>query len=475
MKKKNKKGDSMGKSKKFWAVCITLVTVICLSVILSGCDSFEEALFSQVDLAKEAQIVRADTGQVKNGKTNVVFSQTQTFNTIVLRENADKTTEFKISVKNEGEWQEIYRQDRIDRYRLCSFETTSAQEIEIEILSASGSTKIDSIEVYNVAPKQSAFRVSAYMTTSKKSVQERKNDEGFTGYFNVITDLILIGEINVDENAQIVYAEGEEDFTADVAALREAIGERDVKIYCSIGVKQNSSNKETADFLHKNASLAAQNISAFLQKYNFDGVDYDWEYPENIGQWKAYDKLIILTASMINPLGKNVSVALAPWGAGFSKEAKEKIEYVNVMAYDIFDERGDHASIYETGAKAVKQMMDLGFSKKQIFLGLSFYGRTTNKSGDAWPDYAWDYAQNNASLGKWGNYIPNFEYTTSSNQKEVCGAYLNGFAMNRDKTAYAVAADIGGVMIFRSKCDAPYTYEYSLHRAVEQVLRERIA
>lgn len=40
----------------------------------------------------------------------------------------------------------------------------------------------------------------------------------------------------------------------------------------------------------------------------------------------------------------------------------------------------------------------------------------------------------------------------------------------RDKTAYAEEAGFGGVMIFRAKCDAPYTYEYAIHRGIEEAI-----
>ena len=36
--------------------------------------------------------------------------------------------------------------------------------------------------------------------------------------------------------------------------------------------------------------------------------------------------------------------------------------------------------------------------------------------------------------------------------------------------AYAEETGLGGVMIFRAKCDAPYTYEYSIHRAIQDAI-----
>ena len=43
----------------------------------------------------------------------------------------------------------------------------------------------------------------------------------------------------------------------------------------------------------------------------------------------------------------------------------------------------------------------------------------------------------------------------------------------RDKTATALALGYSGMMVFEVKCDAPYTYQYSLHRAIGEILNQR--
>lgn len=103
------------------------------------------------------------------------------------------------------------------------------------------------------------------------------------------------------------------------------------------------------------------------------------------------------------------------------------IDNVNMMAYDQFDERGDHSPIFEMGADATKHFLRLGFSKEQLCLGIPFYGRTAD-----------------------------------------------GYAMVRDKTALALRYDLGGIMIFSSTADITYDSEYVLHRAVTEVLDQRV-
>lgn len=95
-----------------------------------------------------------------------------------------------------------------------------------------------------------------------------------------------------------------------------------------------------------------------------------------------------------------------------------------------------------------------------------FYGRTADKYA-IWPSYDEDY-------GKWNNYRENFEYTDSNGNKQSSTVYLNGYAMVRDKTALTLQEDLGGIMIFNSSCDISYESRYALHRAVNEVIEQRI-
>lgn len=456
--------------KKLILIILIVSTIAMSAVALTGCNAFTQVEFTEKNLAKDATIERSD-GEVKNGITHIVFNESQTFNTIVLKENKDKVTLFRMYYKSGEEFIMFYEQDRIDKYRLCAFEDITTKELKIEIVSSNGNTKINSIEIYNVEKKNTKPIVSAYMTTSNKQVQNQKDDEDFKGYFNVMTDLIIIGEIGLDSNADIDYREGEEDFIQDLLAIRHAMGNNNVKIRTTIHFDQGSYD-DTRDFINTHKEKIGQTLKDFCLKHDLVGVDFDWEYPQKSSQWRAYDTIINVTAEALKTDGKNVSVALPHWGVRLKKSTFDNIAFVNLMSYDIFDDRGDHASIFTSVAEAVSILNKSGVPLNKICLGLSFYGRTTNGSGNAWPDYRYDY-NNGATLGKWGNYLESFEYVENGETKS-CDAYLNGYALNRDKTAYAIAAGLGGVMIFRSKCDAPYTYEYSLHKAVEEAINQRI-
>lgn len=457
--------------KKFILIVLVItMTVLCASMLVA-CKDIAPALFSEENLAASAKINRTEINGIKNGRTEINFGETKTFNTLVLKEKNDNVTKFQLFYKRGEEFVMFYEQDRIDQYRVCAFEEINTDILRIDIISTKGKTKVNSVEVYNVQKKEKDIIVSEYMTTEKQVVQRLKDDEGFRGYFNIMTDLIIIGEIGLDSNANIDYREEEQDFIDDLEALRYAMGDNKVRIRPTIHFDMGSYD-ETRDFINTHKEKIGLTLRDFCVKHDLAGVDFDWEYPQTSSQWKAYDTIINVTAQALNTLGKNVSVALPHWGVRLKKSTIENIAFVNLMSYDIFDSRGDHASIYTAGAEAVAKLNRAGVPLNKICLGLSFYGRTTNRSGSAWPDYNYDY-NNGATLGKWGNYLESFEYIEDGETK-TCDAYLNGYAINRDKTAYAIAAELGGIMIFRAKCDTPYTYEYSLHKAVEEAINQRI-
>ncbi len=406
-----------------------------------------------------------------NGSFAVIdLKEAKTFNTVVLKESTDNVEQFRLYYMDSGgKFVMFYEQDRIDRFRLCAFEDITSRYLKIEIVKAKSLVIIRDLQVIFEAKKEKDFKVNAYMTCGGRQLQNKINDPGFTGYFDVITDVIMIGYHSMTESGDVVCNDGEENFTLDIADLRTAIGGRDVKIWvCVFNVVRTdgqNDNEKTADAVFKNVDTMAQNLLSFAVKYGLEGIDFDWEYPGTKSQWHAYSLLIEKTGKSLATVGKKVSVALPPWGVGLSGEAIKTLSCVNLMCYDLFDSRGDHSSAYVAGAKALEYMTEQGYPQEKIYMGIPFYGRP-NDSAALWPVYS-------DSFGKWSNFNESFEYQKDG-QTIKAPSYHNGFAMVRDKTAEAVALGFSGIMIFESKCDTPYTYMYSLHKAVKEILDQRV-
>ncbi|MEG1646867.1 MAG: glycosyl hydrolase family 18 protein [Clostridia bacterium] len=491
--------------KKFKFVLAIALIAIVMTSCLVGCNSGAmkdvpidtTGMYPEENLAYKKPVTTSNNGNGKalvdgNIKTvwkthdlhyhtaEIDFGKEIDFNTVVLREESDAVNKFRLYAFEGDKWKMIYEQDRIMRLRTCYIEPTKASKLKIMIVENRGDVKISSLEVYNQAKRDKKFMVTDYCTmdynkeTGINEIVAKKDDPGFTGYFNVITDIIAFNCVSIDNDCNIIFNNGEENFAKSLDALKYIIKNsgRQINIWCTImfnpikAVEGMDFHDTVANMLRTNSEKWNANVKAFVEKYALYGIDYDWEYPHKQPQWDMYDKLVIETAKFTK-----VSVALPPWGIYFSKDAIKAINHVNLMTYDLFDDRGDHCNMFIGGYASAYRTIKAGFKKEQIMLGIPTYGRVANKTGSAWPVY-------NDKLGKWGNIVRDYDYGEEQPDKTVerftSDGFVNGFAMTRDKTLTAIDMDLGGIMIFRAKCDTPYTYEYSLHKAMKEVIDNRI-
>lgn len=411
----------------------------------------------------------------QGASVEIDFGKEVAFNTVVLREPSDSVRKFTIYYWDGAEYVHLYEQDRIDTFRLCAVEDTVSSKIKIVFDAFDGEVKIEEIEVYQLDNyHRDDFKVTSYLNsnlnteTGLTDIQAQADDPGYTGRFQALTDVILIGVVSLNPDGTLTCSAGLENFKKDVQLLKSF--NPNMKVRCTIMTSLvpgdfNGTKKAIVQFVKTNLDTYQKNLAAFVAETGVDGIDYDWEYPQLPHEWSAYSKLLIASKAAIQ--GRDLSVALWPYGVMLSKEARACIDNVNIMAYDQFDERGDHSPIFEMGADAIEYFLGLGFSKEQLCLGIPFYGRTADKYA-IWPSYDEDY-------GKWNNYRENFTYTDADGAEHTSTVFLNGYAMVRDKTALALQYDLGGIMIFSSTVDISYDSEYALHKAVQEVLSQRIA
>ena len=402
------------------------------------------------------------------------FGEEILFNTIVIRESTDSVKEFSVSYFNGSDYELLFKQDRIDKYRLCAMEDTKTSKGKITFDSFDKKINIEKIEFYYLADyARDDFKVTSYVTsnyygdTNDTEIQRRADEPGYAQRFGVLTDAIIIGVVSLNQDGTLTYTGGIENFKKDVRLLKSF--NLNMKVRCTIMTNLipedfHATKRALVKFSRHKLSELKRSLRTLVEETGIDGIDYDWEYPQPPHEWTAYSNILIASKEAI--AGRDLSVALWPYGVRLSKRARACIDNVNIMAYDQFDERGDQSSIYEMGLKTINYFLNLGFSKEQLRLEIPFYGRTADKYA-IWPSYDEDY-------GKWNNYRENFEYTDSNGNKQVSTVYLNGYAMVRDKTALALQEDLGGIMIFNSSCDISYESRYALHRAVNEVIEQRI-
>ncbi len=153
----------------------------------------------------------------------------------------------------------------------------------------------------------------------------------------------------------------------------------------------------------KSREVFINSLVAFIEKYNFDGVDMDWEYPVN-GGWGAikarpedkenFNLLLKETRIALDKLGKKnkkpytLSFVVSVGGWFFDavdiKEAIKHVDYIAVMAYDLsgaFSSQTEHNNPLYTSNNLwsidnfMQKLLSLNVSRDKVILGIPLYGK----------------------------------------------------------------------------------------------------
>lgn len=193
-----------------------------------------------------------------------------------------------------------------------------------------------------------------------------------------------------------------------------------------------------------------QNILKLCQEYALDGIDIDWEFPQE-EEWDSFSLLLVqlkqLLSSQPQPIA--LSVALYPQQNQLTSAAMQALDGIHLMAYDQFDQQGFHSTL-QTAQEAVQQLLQQGADAGQLSLGIPAYGRPLDASAQwvFYKDIPQDISRENPDL--YGNIFFNSASTAAA------------------KAQFACDNNLGGVMLYHLLCDR--TGEDSLVAACRPVL-----
>lgn len=309
--------------------------------------------------------------------------------------------------------------------------------------------------------KPEDFRITAYLVG--ENVMSLTNGEA--EHINEVTDIILFGEATFDENGKITLAD---DFDEVYGKVKEIIGSNDKHLYINLlGPDSQSTSddwyEQMADKAERHTAAfesgaLESNIKSILDEYGFDGVFFDYEFTIKNKYWKPYNEFIV---SLDNVLGEQykIGMALASWDLGQNKAAREATDFVEIMAYDEWDDDGNHATV-DIAKKDVENFIKAGYDKARLDLGVPFYARPTNQ--DAY----------------WFNYK---DYNTALDNNGLCKDEETGLTISfntydviKEKTEYALEEGLGGMMIWHWSCDTEYNSADSLFKAMNDAKTEQI-
>ena len=122
----------------------------------------------------------------------------------------------------------------------------------------------------------------------------------------------------------------------------------------------------------RRATFVSQ-LVAFVQQYDLDGADIDWEFPDP-GE-SAQNFLALMTElrqALPEKLLTIAAVALGPTAAGIPAEAFALLDFINIMAYD---GDGENHSSMQYAQDALDYWRDRGLPPEKTVLGVPFYAR----------------------------------------------------------------------------------------------------
>lgn len=464
---------------------VILTLVIVMSLFAScGKSTVKSKFYSEFSLRESAKFISSQEKEIKHNLKgadgdyiDIVFDSAQTVDTVVLYEKNDKITEFEIFAKQNGEFKSIYKQDKVGEVRYCAFANTRTDAVRIKVNSTKGGKfNLTDIDVLNVKHSRDDFRIMSYVMADRIYKEESAKPE----YFEIITDITLFGAAEFDENGDISLKNYEIDgqsisgsdvLKKDIENIKAAAGDNAVKIFVNILGPSDDDSKikeqmHTDVFNNKSDTLISQ-IKDLLNDLSVDGVYFDYEYPYTKKGRKAYSDFLVKLDAALGETYK-LGAALGPWGGKLTDEAAKAIDYIEVMAYDMFDDDGCHATFASNGGvMSLDFMENAGYDIKKCGLGVPFYARPVNKDA-LWLSYESAYEK----LGKFSN-IDSSAIDVEDKKDYNISRYFNSYQMVMDKTAFSYDYGAGGMMVWHYSCDADMDTGLSLFAAMADGIKSR--
>lgn len=201
--------------------------------------------------------------------------------------------------------------------------------------------------------------------------------------------------------------------------------------------------------------LLIDNICNFVDEYNLDGVEIDWEHP-NKNSIANYEKLVVELSDALKLKGKEMTAALnGAWSKTAGPEPSmvltdkclESFDFINVMAYDT--NNADHSPIWFSET-SIDYWLNRGVPADEIVLGMPLYARPS------WKQYRHLVAENPEYA------LIDYAPTTTLE------SYYNGMNTLREKTIISLNK-AGGVMLFDVNEDT--NDEYSIVSMIDNILK----
>lgn len=208
----------------------------------------------------------------------------------------------------------------------------------------------------------------------------------------------------------------------------------------------------------------AKNMAKWVIERGYQGIDLDWEYPENANQWNQFACFLAELREELAGSGVSISIAASVNYRIPTMQVTDQIDFIVTMSYG--SQAAQHASMERYQREANICVNKLKMPKVKVVLGLPFY---SNEQGKLTDQYG--YSQ----IYKWyPNLKPDVNTFRAKKKDGSDGAMhsFNGRKLIHEKCVWAKENKFGGVMIWAYETDLPLNHHASLGRTMYKVLRQ---
>ena len=197
-----------------------------------------------------------------------------------------------------------------------------------------------------------------------------------------VTDAVVIDVVQFDKLTHINYAflipkdDGTFYTIANAWKLEDLVSkahDQGVKVLISVGGWGYDAQFEVVAADPALRAVFVEELCTFVETYNLDGTDIDWEYPDLETRQNFVALMQELRAAL--PPEKLLSaavVAAGVTGEGIPTESFQSVDFLNIMAYDGPPEQ--HASLAYSET-ALDYWLGRGLPPEKTVLGVPFYAQ----------------------------------------------------------------------------------------------------
>lgn len=208
----------------------------------------------------------------------------------------------------------------------------------------------------------------------------------------------------------------------------------------------------------------ARNMAKWVIERGYQGIDLDWEYPENANQWNRFALFLAELREELAGSGVSISIAASVNYRIPTLQVTDQIDFILTMSYG--SQSAQHASMERYQREANICVNQLKMPKVKVVLGLPFY---SNEQGKLTDQYGYSQIYN-----WYPNLKPDVNTFRAKKKDGSDGAMhsFNGRKLISEKCEWAKDNKFGGVMIWAYETDLPLNHHASLGRAMYRVLRQ---